>query len=572
MEKSGADMPTSAHEDALERIESAWIRLKSLEVVSDATWSFPLGYVSEHCLIILARGHAQCVVDGAHRDLAAGSALLCVPGQLLQAVVAGAKSRVELYLLRFNVRAGGAGANAEPWQEADLPVSGTVMMSDSAGMVRDCQKMAMLWHGGERLRHLQAQGLFQQVMYQMLQDLLAAQPSPEADPDASRAVHRTKLYIDQHYERNVTIDELAEMAGLSRYYYMRSFKTTYGVSAMDYLTERRIEQAKRLMEKTDIRLRDIAKQVGYQDEYYFGRKFKQKIGIPPAAYMKSRKRKITAYSFPNIGQLLALRIVPYAAPMDHSWTDQYRRKYDSDVIVKLSHDYAFNLEALRQAEPDAIVGIDLFVPDAEREKLAQIAPTFFVPWTSMDWRGHLQSAAAFLGNEAEAAIWLEEYERKVSRAGEQLAADVRTGETVLVLQLHKRGLYAYGNRSIAGVLYEDLGLAPPAGIALAESHTEITAAKLQELDADRIYLMITDSVNPAASWEELRLSPAWANLKAVRTGRLELMPAYLWFEYSAYTQSKFLDSLIGLYKGSFPKLPPTCSDKASGIHGDLSET
>ncbi|AZN38970.1 ABC transporter substrate-binding protein [Paenibacillus albus] len=61
-------------------------------------------------------------------------------------------------------------------------------------------------------------------------------------------------------------------------------------------------------------------------------------------------------------------------------------------------------------------------------------------------------------------------------------------------------------------------------------------------------IMMTDNLNPRASWEELRRSPGWAELKAVRNNRIALLPPYMWFEYSAYTQRKFLDELPGALK------------------------
>ncbi|MDT2258386.1 helix-turn-helix domain-containing protein [Paenibacillus larvae] len=46
---------------------------------------------------------------------------------------------------------------------------------------------------------------------------------------------------------------------------------------MDYVTEVRVNSAKKLMVRSDARLRDIAHQVGYNDEFYFSRKFKKRL-------------------------------------------------------------------------------------------------------------------------------------------------------------------------------------------------------------------------------------------------------------------------------------------------------
>ncbi|SDX55653.1 ABC transporter substrate-binding protein [Paenibacillus sp. CF384] len=515
-------------------LDEVWMKLKEIEVVKDAQWRIPLNYIDSYLILIVGRGDAQIAVDGAYSSLAAGSAILCLPNQLVYAVVEGEEDS-ELYILRFDIKVD------EGSTKGDFPVNGIVQLSDPVKIVQSCESIVNLWGSGAAIQRFQSQALFHDIVYRLLLDF------SRKDQAVKYTLTQTKAYMELHYNRNITIDELADLAGLSRYHYMRSFKRAFGISAIDCLLELRISQSKRLMERTDIRLQEVAERIGYQDEYYFARKFKQKVGIPPASYMKSRKRKIAAYSFPNIGQLLPLRIVPYAAPMDHYWTDIYRRKYESDVVVKLSHHYDFNLNALRQAKPDFIIGIDDFTVEEEQLKLKEIAPTLFVPWTSANWREHMRLAAEFLGNEAEYEAWMEEYERKVIKTTHQLEGLSRN-ESVLMLQLHQGKIYAYGNRSVASVMYEDLGFMSPLGKDINHSHQELTLQRLAELDADRMLIMMTDSLDPRTSWEELRQVEAWAELRAVRNHNISLLSPYMWFEYSAYTQRKFLDELPGVLK------------------------
>ncbi|AZN38969.1 helix-turn-helix domain-containing protein [Paenibacillus albus] len=437
-------------------LDALWIKLKEVEVVKDTEWRMPLNYITAYLILIAGKGEAQVAVDGEYYSLAAGGAIVCLPNQLVSAVVEGAEDS-ELCILRYDVKFDGGDSNAD----VSWPFYGLVELSEHAKIVQSCESIVKLWGSGDGMQRFQSQSLFHEIVHRILLDY-------SLNNRAMRAPYtlvQTKEHMELHYNQNITIDELAELAGVSRYHYMRSFKRAFGISAIDYLLELRISQSKRLMERTDIRLQAVAERVGYQDEYYFARKFKQIVGIPPATYMKSRKRRIAAYSFPNIGQLLPLRIVPYAAPMDHYWTDIYRRKYESDVVVKLSHHYEFNWNALQKAEPDFIIGVDDFTIEDEQQKLKNIAPSLFVPWSSANWREHMRLAAEFLGNEAEYAAWMEDYESKVVKTAHQIEGLIRSGP-VLMLQLQQGKIYAYGNRSVASLLYEDLGFIAPRGLSL----------------------------------------------------------------------------------------------------------
>ncbi|MDT2273883.1 ABC transporter substrate-binding protein [Paenibacillus larvae] len=100
--------------------------------------------------------------------------------------------------------------------------------------------------------------------------------------------------------------------------------------------------------------------------------------------MKNRRRKIAAYSAPILGQLLALNIIPFAAPLHPKWSAYYYKMYRTDIPVHLSayrfnQDWESNIEALMSASPDLIIcSRDNLHPD-EKEKLEQIAPVFLFP-------------------------------------------------------------------------------------------------------------------------------------------------------------------------------------------------
>jgi AraC-like DNA-binding protein len=93
-------------------------------------------------------------------------------------------------------------------------------------------------------------------------------------------------YIQAHFTEKLTVDMLANIAGVSTRSYAKLFKMLSGYNPMEFIIHLRINRSKELMEIPGRRLKDIAQSVGYQDEFYFSRIFKKFTGIPPKQYMK----------------------------------------------------------------------------------------------------------------------------------------------------------------------------------------------------------------------------------------------------------------------------------------------
>lgn len=198
-------------------------------------------------------------------------------------------------------------------------------------------------------------------------------------------IAKVKTYMAQHYNLPLSIADLAARANISPKYFVDLFKKTYGQSAMEYLTDLRINHAKRYLKESGDKLRDIALKVGYSDEYYFSRKFKKEVGISPSDYARNTKKRIATYSSNMIGQLLALGVIPVAAPIDPKWTAYYYNVYRTEIPshLKLTDPYTSwrmeaNVEKLVHVRPDAIIGSDQ-ISEQDEAKLAEIAPCCVVP-------------------------------------------------------------------------------------------------------------------------------------------------------------------------------------------------
>lgn len=101
-------------------------------------------------------------------------------------------------------------------------------------------------------------------------------------------VDYAKAYLDQnYYHDNLTLDLVAEHAGMSKYYMCKEFHKKYGISPGKYLKELRISQACRLLTThNDYTMQEIAEMVGYANNNYFGKVFKAAKGISPDKFKK----------------------------------------------------------------------------------------------------------------------------------------------------------------------------------------------------------------------------------------------------------------------------------------------
>ena len=101
-----------------------------------------------------------------------------------------------------------------------------------------------------------------------------------------QAVRRAREYLDAHYAENITLDDLARVAYLSPYHLTRVFTNEVGLPPHAYLTQVRIQYAKRLL-SSDCPLTDVAYDVGFSDQSHLNRRFKRIVGLTPGEYRKN---------------------------------------------------------------------------------------------------------------------------------------------------------------------------------------------------------------------------------------------------------------------------------------------
>ena len=97
-------------------------------------------------------------------------------------------------------------------------------------------------------------------------------------------------YIDQHFTENITLDVLAEVSHMNKYYLVHSFTNNYGCSPINYLNEKKIDESKIMLEKTNYSIAEIAKRIGFSSQSYFSQSFKKHTYMTPNEYRRSTNK------------------------------------------------------------------------------------------------------------------------------------------------------------------------------------------------------------------------------------------------------------------------------------------
>lgn len=100
-----------------------------------------------------------------------------------------------------------------------------------------------------------------------------------------------KHYIDLHFKEALTLEQLSEEAHINKYYLSHAFKREYGISPINYMISRRIDESKYLLTETDLSLSQIAQLLGFSSLSYFSQVFRKVHGTSPLEF-RQRSRNI----------------------------------------------------------------------------------------------------------------------------------------------------------------------------------------------------------------------------------------------------------------------------------------
>lgn len=109
--------------------------------------------------------------------------------------------------------------------------------------------------------------------------------------DQKPLIQQAKQYMMDHFNRDLSLEQICEHVNVSKNYFSTLFKKETGMNVWDFLSEYRMERAKELLVSTYLKNYEIALEIGYENPSYFTKTFKKWVGIGPQEYRLQHARK-----------------------------------------------------------------------------------------------------------------------------------------------------------------------------------------------------------------------------------------------------------------------------------------
>lgn len=126
------------------------------------------------------------------------------------------------------------------------------------------------------------------VCFQILRELVFLRSNP-IEEDSSGRIRNAALYLEQHHDRKINCDVIAEKFGFSHASFFRHWKMQFGVSPQEYLKNYRLEISKRRLDYTQLSVADIVREIHFSSIAAFHREFKKRYGLTPNQYRKKNQ-------------------------------------------------------------------------------------------------------------------------------------------------------------------------------------------------------------------------------------------------------------------------------------------
>lgn len=133
------------------------------------------------------------------------------------------------------------------------------------------------------------QGLLEVILTLLIRRANFTFSLADGDKKSSRECSMVRRYIDAHFKENLSLDQLAALAHVNKYYLVHTFTREYGTSPINYLISRRIHESRRLLESTNHSLSQISHMLGFSSPSYFSQVFRKQAGVSPQEYRKAFK-------------------------------------------------------------------------------------------------------------------------------------------------------------------------------------------------------------------------------------------------------------------------------------------
>ncbi|SFC21128.1 AraC family transcriptional regulator [Butyrivibrio sp. YAB3001] len=268
--------------------------LKGVLLYHNALANYPLHWHNEVELILILSGSLKVKF---HND--ASSVIDCIPGDIIMIAPGTLHEYItesvggEKLILLFDIAGYSQVSSLVPLLKT-LPPYTHIRQSEypveSARLQNYFWEIDRLYGQQDEFLQISVYSLVSLILAQIGSMHLNVIPA-EAESADSQRKNIDKLvevtnYIDSHRSDDLTVEQLADLAGFSKFHFERLFKSYMGISCYQYITKRRVLMAQELLGDTDLSVMDIALQSGFFSLSTFNRVFKDINKCSPTEYRK----------------------------------------------------------------------------------------------------------------------------------------------------------------------------------------------------------------------------------------------------------------------------------------------
>ncbi|WP_407267886.1 AraC family transcriptional regulator [Radiobacillus sp. PE A8.2] len=229
---------------------------------------------------LISKGKGEIIIDGKSWIAEPGKLFVFVPGMVTERRNL-LDSPFEHYVIRYSFTE--AYQQQGQWifnNDVNFPLQGNYTIQNVPQILHIFEELYHLWKRKGPMIVMRKDILFKELWLLIAQDFR----SQKVEGSTTNSINLTIDYMVNHFRKELSLEELSAIAGISKSHYSRLFKKYTGYSPIEYLTQLRIGRAKELITLSDYKLKEIAHAVGYKDEFYFSRMFKKNVGISPSEY------------------------------------------------------------------------------------------------------------------------------------------------------------------------------------------------------------------------------------------------------------------------------------------------
>lgn len=282
--------------------------VKTIEKIHDTNWSMTASRHDHFEMVYIKKGTAVFQIEGIDVNMVPHSVVIIKPGKTHKFIV---KSEMcEFIVLSFTFKTQN--------NEQDCHVS----LTDFKEYIEDEATGDYLFLNLSRkndIVHVMNRILRERMKYQVWGDFLSCllilelfvllsrtlkQEWEQSAKNRNLKLHEllsiAKEYIDNNYDKDLTLTDVAKYIYLSDSYFAHSFKDKFGISPKSYILKVRIESAKEYLKNTDMKVSEVAKMVGFSSQQRFNDIFRKHEDITPLAYrQKCKLEKINVTEYEN---------------------------------------------------------------------------------------------------------------------------------------------------------------------------------------------------------------------------------------------------------------------------------